>query len=67
MFSMKTKKGGTFFDIKRTVFFSVAAIMVIITVMLGLYWSSALVLIFGFYIVENLLFALVPNSFQSEP
>jgi len=67
MFSMKIKKGGALFDIKRTVFFSVSAIMVIITVMLNLHWSVALVLIFGFYILENLLFALAPNSSPNEP
>ena len=67
MFSMKIKKGGALFDIKRTVFFSVSAIMVIITVMLNLHWSFALVLIFGFYILENLLFALAPNSSLNEP
>ena len=66
MFSMKIKKGGKFLDTKRTVFFSVAAICLIVTVVLRANWSFALLLIFLFYIIENCVFALVPNSCPDE-
>lgn len=66
MFSMKIKKGGKFLDTKRTVFFSVAVICLVITLVLQANWSFALLLIFLFYIVENCVFALVPNSCPDE-
>ena len=50
----------------RTVFFSVAVICLVITLVLQANWSFALLLIFLFYIVENCVFALVPNSCPDE-
>ena len=44
MFSMKIKKGGKFLDTKRTVFFSVAVICLVITLVLQANWSFALLL-----------------------
>lgn len=66
MFSMKIKKGGKFLDTKRTVFFSVAAICLVVTFVLRANWSLALLLVFLFYIVENCVFGLIPNSCPDE-
>lgn len=58
MFGMKIKKGNTLLDIKRTAFFSIAAICLVITAVLRLDWSFAVLLIFSVYILENCIFAL---------
>ena len=59
MFGMKIKKGHKLFDAKRIVFFAFAALAILLTVLLRAHWSLAPLLIFSFYILENLFCALL--------
>ena len=54
MFGMKIKKGHRLLDAKRIVFFAFAALAIFLTVILRAHWSLAPLLIFSFYILENL-------------
>ena len=54
MFGMKIKKGHRLLDAKRIVFFAFAALAILLTVILRAHWSLAPLLIFSFYILENL-------------
>lgn len=63
MFSMKfSKETATLVRIKRIAFLSIAAIVVIIVVALGLNWSLAIFMIFAAYVVMNLIFSLSPST-----
>ena len=59
MFGMKIKKGHKLLDAKRIVFFAFAALAILLTVLLRAHWSLAPLLIFSFYILENLAYALL--------
>ena len=53
MFGMKIKKGHKLLDGKRLVFLGFAILSVAFTVAFSLRWSLAILLIFAFYILEN--------------
>ena len=63
MFGMKIKKGHKLLDTKRTAFLILAAAAVLAVVLLRQNWSLAVLAVFSFYIVENLVVALI-NSFR---
>ncbi len=58
MFGMKIKKGHSLADAKRIVFLVFAAAAILFTVLIRANWSLAPLLIFAFYILENLVCAL---------
>ena len=63
MFGMKIAKGHKLLDAKRIVFLALAVAAIVLTIVLRLNWSVAVLLIFGSYIVENLiLWILKPKS-----
>ena len=55
MFGMKIKKGHKLLDAKRIVFLAVAVSVLAVTIILDAHFSMAVLIIFGFYILENLL------------
>lgn len=59
MFGMKIKKGHRLLDGKRIVFLVFAAAAIAATALLGANWSLAPLLIFAFYILENLACAVI--------
>lgn len=54
MFSMKTKKDNPLLNADRVVFLIFAAMTVLMVLILGRHWTLAVVLVFLFYILENL-------------
>lgn len=58
MFGMKIKKGHKLLDAKRIVFLCFAVLAVVFTVAFSQPWSLAILLIFVFYVLENLFLAL---------
>ena len=54
MFSMKIKKGHKLLDGKRIAFFAFAAAAILATVLLRAHWSLIPLLVFAFYILENI-------------
>lgn len=59
MFGMKIKKGHKLMDAKRTVFLCLVVLAIVLTIVLGLNWSFAVLLVFVSYIVENLILAII--------
>ena len=59
MFGMKVAKGHKLLDAKRLVFLLVALATLVATLILGAHFSMAVLLIFSFYLLENLFLALV--------
>ena len=59
MFGMKIKKGHKLLDAKRIVFLFLVVASIVVTLVLGLNWSFAVLAIFVTYIVENLILSLV--------
>ena len=62
MFGMKIKKGAKLFDAKRVVFLVFAAVSIAFTIAFSLKWSLAVLMIFGFYVLENIAIALLCNK-----
>lgn len=54
MFGMKIAKGHKLLDVKRMVFLALAVAAVLLTILLHLNWSLAVLLIFTAYLLENL-------------
>lgn len=69
MFSMKIKKDSSDYltKMKRTAFFSVAAICMVIVAVLGQNWSLAVLLIFSCYVIMNLLFLFLKTPSKGIP
>ena len=61
MFGMKAGKGHKLLDGKRIVFLSVAVAALLAVVLAGLHWSLAVLAIFVFYILENLVLSAFPS------
>lgn len=59
MFGMKVKKGHKLLDAKRIVFLAVAVGVLAVTIVLDAHFSMAVFIIFSFYVLENLLLALI--------
>lgn len=59
MFGMKIKKGHKLLDAKRTIFLCLIAAVIVLTIVLGLNWSFAVLAVFVSYIIENLILALI--------
>lgn len=59
MFGMKIKKGHKLLDTKRIVFLCLVVAAIVLTIVLGLNWSFAVLAVFVSYIVENLILALI--------
>ena len=59
MFGMKIKKGHKLLDTKRIAFLVAALAIVLATVLMHGHWSLAVLAVFSFYIVENLLVAVI--------
>ena len=59
MFGMKIKKGHKLMDAKRTVFLCLVVLAIVLTIVLGLNWSFAVLLVFVSYIIENLILAII--------
>jgi phosphatidylserine synthase len=55
MFGMKVAKGHKLLDTKRIVFLVLAAAAIVFTLVMGLNWSLAVLLVFVLYILENLV------------
>ena len=55
MFGMKVAKGHKLLDAKRIVFLVLAAAAIVFTLVMGLNWSLAVLLVFVLYILENLV------------
>ena len=62
MFGMKIAKGHRLLDAKRIVFLGLAAAILVLTAVLRLNWSLAVLLVFCIYITENLILALFRKS-----
>lgn len=62
MFGMKIAKGHRLLDAKRIVFLGLAATILVLTAVLRLNWSLAVLLVFCIYITENLILALFRKS-----
>ena len=63
MFGMKIKKGHRLLDAKRAAFLVLAAAGVLAVVLLRQNWSLAVLAVFSFYVVENLIVVLI-NSYR---
>ena len=63
MFGMKIKKGHKLLDTKRIAFLILAVAAVLAVILLKQPWSLAVLAVFSFYVVENLVVALI-NSFR---
>ena len=59
MFGMKIKKGHKLLDAKRIVFLLLVVAAVVVTIVLGLNWSFAVLAVFVAYIAENLLLVII--------
>lgn len=59
MFGMKVAKGHRLLDTKRVVFLAVSLVVLVVTIILDAHFSMAVLIIFGFYILENLFLRLV--------
>ena len=55
MFSIKIAKGHKLLDAKHIVLIGLVVASIVVTVVLGLNWSIAVLLIFSSYVVENLI------------
>ena len=55
MFGMKVKKGHKLLDAKRIVFLAVAAAVLVVTIVLDAHFCMAVLVIFSFYLLENLV------------
>ena len=56
---MKIAKGKKLLDGKRTVFLSIAVLIVAAAAVLGLNWSAAVLLVFLTYLIENLILSIL--------
>ena len=63
MFGMKIKKGHKLLDTKRIAFLILALAAVLAVILLKQHWSLAVLAVFSFYILENLVIAVI-NSFR---
>ena len=61
MFGMKVGKGHKLLDTKRLVFLCAALAALVAVPALGLNWSLAILVIFVFYILENLVLSAFPS------
>ena len=66
MFGMKIKKGHKLLDGKRIVFLGFALLAVAFTVVFSLRWSLAILLIFAFYILENVFLGLFCKKLKTK-
>ena len=62
MFGMKIGKGAKLLDAKRVVFLVFAALSIAFIVAFSLKWSLAVLMVFAFYVLENLTIALLCNK-----
>ena len=65
MFGMKIKKGHKLLDAKRIVFLAFALLAVAFTVVFSQPWSLAVLLIFLFYVLENVFLAIFCKVLKS--
>ncbi len=61
MFGMKVAKGHKLLDAKRIVFLAAAVAAIVCVLVFGLNWSLAVLAIFVFYILENLVLSAFPS------
>ncbi len=61
MFGMKVAKGHKLLDAKRIVFLCAIVLIVACTIILRLNWSLAVLGVFVFYILENLVLRVLPS------
>ena len=66
MFGMKIKKGHKLLDGKRIVFLAFAVLAVVFTVVFSQPWSLAILLIFVFYVLENIILALFCKELKTK-
>lgn len=59
MFGMKVKPGHKLLDTKRIIFLSAALLLLVVVLVRHSHFSLAFLLIFSFYVVENLVLSLV--------
>lgn len=59
MFGMKIKKGAKLLDGKRIVFLVFACLSIAFTAVFSLKWSLAVLMVFGFYLLENCVLAVL--------
>ena len=62
MFGMKAGKGHKLMDAKRVAFLLGAALSIAAALLLKGSWSLAVLLVFGLYVVENLILYLLPTK-----
>lgn len=61
MFGMKVKKGNRLLDAKRIVFLLMSLAFIVLTFVFKAHFSLAVLLVFSFYLLENLLLWAVPK------
>ena len=66
MFGMKIKKGHKLLDAKRIVFLAFGVFAVAFTVVFSQPWSLAVLLIFAFYVFENIFLALFCKGLKTK-
>ncbi|MBO4340414.1 MAG: CDP-alcohol phosphatidyltransferase family protein [Bacteroidales bacterium] len=59
MFGMKIAKGKKLLDAKRSVFLILAVLIAVLTAVLGLNWSAAVLMVFLTYLIENLILSIL--------
>jgi len=66
MFGMKIKKGHKLLDGKRIVFLAFAVLSLVFTVVFSQPWSLAILLIFIFYVLENVFLAVFSKVLKTK-
>lgn len=66
MFGMKIKKGQKLLDGKRIVFLAFAVLSLVFTVVFSQPWSLAILLIFIFYVLENVFLAIFCKALKTK-
>jgi len=59
MFGMKIAKGKKLLDGKRIVFLCIIVLAIVLTLVLGLNWSAAPLMVFAGYLIENLILSIL--------
>lgn len=62
MFGMKIKKGAKLLDAKRVVFLVFTVLAIAFTAVFSLKWSLAVLMVFAFYILENLIVTILRKA-----
>jgi CDP-diacylglycerol--serine O-phosphatidyltransferase len=62
MFGMKVAPGHKLLDAKRIVFLGFVVVAAVFVAVAGLNWSLAVLLVFVFYLIENLILYILPKK-----